>query len=129
VTRVLLDTHVVLWLLTEPRRLSRRSRELLADLETAVVISSVSAYEIARKHQLGRLAEAQGVVEGYHEHLRRLQAEELALTAAHALMAARLPGPHRDPFDRLLAAQSIVEGLSIVTRDTALSDLGAPTLW
>jgi PIN domain nuclease of toxin-antitoxin system len=128
-SRVLLDTHALLWALTEPRRLSKSVRSLLGRLETEVCVSSVSAYEIARKHQLGRLGTAAAVVEGYGGHLRTLRADELQLSSMHALLAARLPTPHRDPFDRLIAAQSLIEDIPVVTRDEAIAALGASTIW
>lgn len=128
-TRVLLDTHTLIWLLIEPKRLSRRARALLGDLETEVCVSPVSAYEIARKSQLGRLGTAAVVAEGFGGHLRTIGAADLELSSIHALMAARLPSPHRDPFDRLIAAQSLVEDIPVVTRDPAIAELGAATIW
>lgn len=127
--RVLLDTSALLWALVEPRRLSRDARTLLEDVETQIFTSSVSAYEIARKYQIGKLATAAAVVKGYGNHLRELGAHELALSRIHAVTAARLPTPHRDPFDRLIAAQSLIEDIPVVTRDEAIASLGASTIW
>ena len=127
--RVLLDTTALLWALVEPRRLSRAARMLLEDVETEIFTSSVSAYEIARKHQIGKLSTATAVVQGYGNHLRELGARELELTGIHAVTAARLPTPHRDPFDRLLAAQSLIEDIPVVTPDQAIADFGAATIW
>lgn len=78
---------------------------------------------------MGKLATAEAVVRGYGNHLRELGAHELKLTGIHAVTAARLPTPHRDPFDRLLAAQSLVEGIPIMTTDRAIAELGAATIW
>lgn len=128
-TRVLLDTHTLIWLLIEPKRLSERARLLLGDLETEIYVSPVSAYEIGRKNQLGKLGTAAVVAEGFGGHLRTIGATNLELRRSHGLMAARLPSPHRDPFDRLIAAQSLVEDIPVVTRDPALAQLGAATIW
>lgn len=127
--RVLLDTSTLLWALLEPKRLSRSARTLLEDIDTEICTSSVSAYEIARKHQLGKLDSASAVVKGYGNHLRELGAHEIELTGIHAITAARLPTEHRDPFDRLLAAQSLIEDIPIVTSDPAIGALGAMTVW
>ncbi len=128
-TRVLLDTHALIWLLIEPARLSQRSRALLAELDTTVFVSPVSAYEIGRKNHLGKLGTASVVAEGFGGHLRRIGAEDLELSSIHAFLAARLPSAHRDPFDRLLAAQSLAEDIPVVTQDRAIAELGAATIW
>ena len=127
--RVLIDTHVLLWALMEPERLSAVAVDILSDPSTTLVVSSASAWEIATKHRLGRLTGARAVVHGYSAHLERLGVEELPIRADHAILAGSLGGEHRDPFDRMLAAQALIETIPIVTGDKALSDLGAPTIW
>ncbi len=127
--KVLIDTHVLLWALMEPEHLSPVAAGLMTDPSTTLVVSSASAWEIATKHRLGRLDGAEPVVHGYHAHLERLGAEELPIRADHAILAGSLDGEHRDPFDRMLAAQALVETIPIVTGDEAISGLGAPTLW
>jgi PIN domain nuclease of toxin-antitoxin system len=127
--RVLLDTHALLWALMEPRRLSRTARRVIEDRDTELGVSAISAYEIARKHGLGKLGSASSVVTGYGGHLQRLGASDLEVSATHARLAARLPGPHRDPFDRVIAAQALIEDIPVVTRDPAIAGLGAATLW
>ena len=127
--KVLIDTHVLLWSLMEPERLSPAAAGILSDPSTTLVVSSASAWEIATKHRLGRLDGARSVVHGYYGHLDRLGAEELPIRADHAILAGSLDGEHRDPFDRMLAAQALIETTPIVTGDDSISDLGAPTLW
>jgi PIN domain nuclease of toxin-antitoxin system len=127
--RVLIDTHVLLWALMEPERLSAAANDILSDPSTVLVVSSASAWEIATKHRLGRLNGAHSVVHGYSLHLERLGAEELPIRADHAILAGSLGGEHRDPFDRMLAAQALIETIPIVTGDDAISGLGAPILW
>lgn len=113
----------------EPERLSSVAGDIISDPSTTLVVSSASAWEIATKYRLGRLDGADPVVHGYEAHLERLGAEELPIRSEHALLAGSLDGEHRDPFDRVLAAQALIETIPIVTGDDAISDLGAPTLW
>jgi PIN domain nuclease of toxin-antitoxin system len=118
---VLLDTHVLLWALLSPDRLSARALALLKDPGTAVLVSPVSALEIATKHRLGKLAGGEPVITGYTAHLATLGAQELPLLSTHAMAAGLFAVPHRDPFDRLLAAQAITEGLTLLTGDAAMA--------
>src|SRR5262249_43770686 len=107
--RVLLDTHVLIWALTNPTRLSRPVRTVIEDTGTTVFVSSASAWEIATKHRLGKLPEAATLLRDYEGHLATLLAEDLAIKARHALAAGGFAQIHRDPFDRLLAAQALIE--------------------
>ncbi|MEA2024153.1 MAG: type II toxin-antitoxin system VapC family toxin [Actinomycetota bacterium] len=127
--RVLLDTHALLWALMEPERLSTTARGIIVDPSSVLLVSSASAWEIATKYRLGRLDAAEAVVHGFRAHLGRLGAEELPIRADHAILAGSLQGPHRDPFDRVLTAQSLIEAIPVVTGDRDIADLGAPTVW
>jgi PIN domain nuclease of toxin-antitoxin system len=127
--RVLVDTHALLWALMEPGRLSRRARGIIESANNIVLVSSGSAWEIATKHRLGRLPEAEAVVHGYRKHLDTLRATELPITAEHALVAGSLAEPHRDPFDRVLAAQSMVEAVPLITADPAFKPLRIQVIW
>jgi PIN domain nuclease of toxin-antitoxin system len=128
--RVLLDTHTLLWALAEPRWLSPRAARLIRDASTEVVVSAASAWEISTKHRLGRLPHAMPIIARYATHLAMLRAEELPIRSEHALMAGAFQVVHRDPFDRMLAAQAIVEGLHLIT-DDGVFDIFAElmTLW
>jgi len=127
--RLLLDTHALLWALMEPGELSSRARDLIRDPANALLVSSVSAWEIADKHRLGRLPEAEAVVRGFQHHLSSLQAIELPIGAEDALLAGSLPGEHLDPFDRTLAAQALNKGLSLVTVDPIFTAFRVPVVW
>lgn len=126
----LLDTHCLLWLLTEPTRLSERVRHVVVDSSKHLSVSSASAWEIATKHRLGKLPQADAIIGGYERHLRRAQIETIPISAEHALLGGGLDWAHRDPFDRVIAATAMVEGLTLVTDDRAFADLnGVRTFW
>jgi len=127
--RVLLDTHALLWLLLEPAKLSKRVRRLLSDTGTEVLVSSATAWEIATKHRLGKLEHAADVVLGYSEHLRTALATELSISSAHALFAGSFKNAHKDPFDRLLASQSALEGIPLVSNDRAFDEFPVTLFW
>ena len=129
-TALLLDTHALLWVLLDPERIPAETLATVRAPETAVYVSAVSAWEIGTKHRLGKLHGAEAVVNGYREHLDVLRAEELPITGHHALTAGTLPWAHRDPFDRVIAAQGMLESLPVVTSDAALTEFpGIRVLW
>ena len=122
--RLLLDTHVLLWSLTEPRKLSGRTREALEDAANEVFVSAVSGWEIAVKRTLGKLEAADDLEAGIMRHGFLL----LNLTFAHTEHAGALPPHHGDPFDRMLVAQAQIEGLVLVTSDARMSLYGVRTM-
>lgn len=127
--RLLLDTHALLWWLTDDPRLSSTARNRIRDPQNAVLMSSASGWEIATKHRLGKLE-----LEGWDPMtlprvLERGRIETLPITLEHALRAGSLPGPHRDPFDRILIAQSSLEDVPIVTRDAVFQAYGVTVIW
>lgn len=119
--RYLLDTHALLWALTDPARLGAHARAIVSARENTLVASAASAWEIATKHRLGRLPEADGLLRGYSRHLDRLGTERLAVFEEHALTAGQLEWGHVDPFDRILVAQGILESLPLVTHDSEIT--------
>ncbi len=127
--RVLLDTHVFLWALFEPERLSKNVEKLLEDPKTGIVLSAASIWEISTKYRLGKLSHASYLVENLDQAMGSLQAEELPITWAHALEAGRWLVAHRDPFDRILAAQAALEGLPLITADPAFQAFDIETDW
>ena len=127
--RVLLDTHALLWWVADSRRLSERARAAISNEANDVVVSAVSAWEIATKHRLGRLPEADGLAGDIRGAIVGQGFSELPISIADAERAGRLPGPHRDPFDRLLIAQALGHDLAIVSNEKPFDRYGAPRLW
>lgn len=118
--RLLLDTHLLLWATASSRRLSREARDIIEDEANEVHFSAASMWEIAIKSALGR-SDFRIDVAAMSAALRTMGLAELPVTAAHAIAVTHLPAIHRDPFDRLLIAQSIAEPLVLVTNDAALA--------
>lgn len=119
--RLLLDTHVVLWELSDSRRVSRAAAEAI-EQATVLFFSVVSFAEIGVKSALGKLS----VPGDLREHVLRSGLHVLGLEADHGLAVADLPMHHRDPFDRLLIAQARAERLTIVTADRRIADYDVP---
>jgi PIN domain nuclease of toxin-antitoxin system len=125
----IIDTHVLLWWLFADKRLSRRAEGLLRDPQNQIVVSSATAWEIAIKHRSGRLDSAKHLVASYGAWLVRAGFAELRISSAHAIRAGAWDVEHRDPFDRMLAAQSTLEQLKLVTRDPVFEAFGTETIW
>jgi len=121
---LLLDTHAFLWWRTASPRLGAEAREAIA-LADAVYVSAASAWEAAIKQALGRLE----LPDRFEAGVEASGFEKLAVTFTHAERAGALPPHHRDPFDRMLVAQALEEGLTMVTHDTRLEPYGARFLW
>lgn len=129
ITDYLLDTHALLWWLFDDPKLSSRARQAIAHPEHRLWVSAASAWEIATKARLGKLPESGDVPARLEYYLRKARFSELAVTLNHGLRAGALPGPHRDPFDRMLMAQSLATGYPIITIDPIFSEYGVPVLW
>nr|WP_211218627.1 type II toxin-antitoxin system VapC family toxin [Thermithiobacillus tepidarius] len=109
--------------------MSTKAREIIADPDNLVMMSSASAWEIATKYRLGKLPEAGEAVHQLPQLLERAQISVLPITVVHALKAGLLPGPHRDPFDRMLIAQAAHEELPLVTLDPAFNQYEIELIW
>ena len=128
--RYLLDTHTFLWAVQKDVNLSSITRPILEEINTAIFVSAVSAYEIMNKYRLGKLPEYENVAENYLEIVHQLGAEELSIKTYHAHYAGKFNWNHRDPFDRLLAAQAFMENLILITNDSVFESLPwLNTLW
>jgi PIN domain nuclease of toxin-antitoxin system len=115
--KLLLDTHVLLWAVLEPRKLSHSQREALENSGNQLLVSAASAWEIATKWRLGKLNQAGAVVRNYRQVLDRLAANDLPISGDVARQAGLLKVEHRDPFDRLLAAQAMADNLLLASSD------------
>lgn len=124
---LLLDTHVFLWLQTQPERLGGHL-PLVEDRRTELLLSAASSWEIAIKHGLGRLQLPEPPELYVPDRMRLIGARALAIEHAHALAVSSLPPLHRDPFDRMLVAQAGVLGATILTADPAVAQYPAETL-
>lgn len=127
--QVLLDTHALLFWLFDDPRMSDVARSVVADPDTAVFVSAASSFEIHTKQRLGKLTIADALVSDFSGWVRKAGFRELPMTSAHASQAGNWPHPHRDPFDRILAAQASLEHMPLVTRDEALGSFGVPLVW
>lgn len=125
--RVLLDTQVVLWALSDPARLGSQ-RDLVADRTVTRLLSAVVVWEVAIKVGLGRLQLGMGVPEWAARAARALVAEPVPVTAEHAAFVAGLPRHHRDPFDRMLVAQAHALEVPLISADRALAAYGIELL-
>lgn len=126
--KLLLDTHTLIWWL-ENRELTKAAKNLIGDTSNEVWVSTASAYEISFKVTLGKLPSCAPLIPKFSVTLLSEGFRHLECTLRHGIEAGRLPLLHRDPFDRLLAAQAIVEDMAIVSNDEKLSALGAMRVW
>lgn len=129
-TLALLDTHAFVWAISDPDRLGVHARKLIEDPSTRLLVSAASAWELGTKTRLGRFPEAEPIVAQYFSVAEALGAAHLPVDAAHALRAGGLRWDHRDPFDRMLAAQATIEHAILVTRDAAFAAIaGLDLVW
>lgn len=128
--KILLDTHSLLWAILTPSKLSAKALTAVEDNANIVLVSAASIWEIAIKVRLGKLPEAEGI----ERDLLAVIEEEagyylLPIDGANALRAARFTSPHRDPFDRMIAAQALAEDIPVISRDLKLDSFGVRRIW
>ena len=126
--QVLLDTHAFLWWLGGNPRMPGSARSAIDDADT-VFVSAASAWEIATKHRIGKLPQAEAVALDVTGCIAGQGFEELAITVYDGERAGRLPGLHRDPFDRMLIAQALVRDLAVVSVDRTFDGYGVRRVW
>ena len=126
---IILDTHTLLWWLFNDDHLSAGARKMIADPERSVWVSAASPWGIATKFRLGKLPEAGDLVQKLPGYMRQARFLELPISIEHSLRAGGLAGPHRDPFDRMLIAQSLITGNPVVTIDPVFREYGVKTIW
>ena len=126
---ILLDTHALLWWWKDDPRLSARAIAAIEDEANTVLVSAASAWEIATKHRLGKLPGVEDGIRQFHELVIADGFTHLAVTHQHALKAGGFEIEHRDPFDRMLAAQALVEGATLLTVDPEMKQFPVTCVW
>jgi PIN domain nuclease of toxin-antitoxin system len=127
--RLLLDTHAFLWWLFDAKDLSKKARKAIEDRRNEVLVSAATAFEIETKYRIGKLPSAHAVAGDLSGWIARAGFVELPMSIAHAARAGAWPHAHRDPFDRILAAQSHIEACPLVTCDPMLREFEVALLW
>ncbi len=126
---VLLDTHALLWWLSDDPALAPRARKVIAETRNVLFVSAASAWEIATKVRLGKLPTAADLAADFSGHLEREGFQVLAISGEHAIRAGLLPGLHKDPFDRMLIAQAQGENMPIVSNEKLFDGYGVRRIW
>ena len=127
--RLLLDTHTLLWWFSANSSLPASARKLIAHRDSNVFVSAVSAWEISTKVRLGRLSIASDLARDLTSYIARERFEALGISVEHGIHAGSLPGPLRDPFDRMLIAQAQMEELVIISNELIFDGYGVQRLW
>lgn len=126
---VLVDTHALLWAAFAPGNLSPAAMQCMADESNSMLVSVVSAYEIANKVRRGKLPEAELLSQDFISSVTGAGFQILPLSAEVALLAGRLAGTHRDPWDRIIASQAIALNIPVLSIDSKLDAFGARRIW
>jgi len=127
--RVLLDTHALIWATLSPASLSRKVATIIADETNVILVSAASAWEIATKVRLGRLPGAERLEKEFLDVMERAGYTPLPIRAAVALRAGSFPSEHRDPFDRVIAAQALADDIPVLSSDAKLDTFGIRRMW
>jgi PIN domain nuclease of toxin-antitoxin system len=125
----LLDTHTFLWWITADAQLSAGAADVIRDKGNRLLFSAASAWELAIKYRTGKLPLPEAPETLVPRHLALNGIDPLPVTIAHALRTAQLPDVHRDPFDRLLVAQALVEDIVVLTADHTIPKYGVRVIW
>lgn len=127
--RFLLDTHAWLWWAFDDPRLPKTMRTIIAEPTHQIFVSAASAWEIATKFRIGKLPSANVLVQDIDGWRKRCGFTDLPISVTHAQKAGAWTNPHRDPFDRMLAAQSALEQIPCISADPELASFGISLLW
>ncbi len=127
--RVLLDTHTLLWATLSPSFLSHQASAIIADERNVIFVSAASAWEIATKVRLGKLPGAVALERDFLEVMDHAGYTLLSIDVQSALRAGRLTAQHRDPFDRMIAAQALASDIPILSTDSRLDGFGIRRIW
>ena len=127
--QLLLDTHALLWWLSGDDALSANARTAIANEDNGIFISAASIWEIATKHRIGKLPGIAAVIADLDRVISDQGFVGLPINLRHGQVAGALPGPHRDPFDRMLIAQAMLENLVLVSNEQSFDAYGVTRLW
>ena len=127
--RLLLDTHALMWFLLDAQRLSSQARTLMVDLSNELWVSPASLWELAIKISLGKYALEKDFRTFFDEQLEDNRLEIMPITVRHAAAVATLPFHHRDPFDRLIIAQAVVEQVPVLSADATFDSYPIARIW
>jgi PIN domain nuclease of toxin-antitoxin system len=119
----------LLWWLSDDPALTRAARKIIAETRNTLIVSTASAWEIAIKVRLGRLPTATDLAADFNGLIEREGFQLLAIAAEHGIRAGLLPGPHKDPFDRMLIAQAQAENMPIISNEVSFEKYGLRRLW
>lgn len=127
--RALLDTHTLLWWFFDRPELSARARAVIAEPSNEILVSAASGWEISTKHRIGKLQGVEPLLEDMGGWVAQARLTDLPVEIPHAQKAGSWSHDHRDPFDRMLAAQAMLEGVPLVTRDPVFESFGILLIW
>ena len=127
--KVLLDTHAFLWIVTSDDRLSETAQRIFLDPQNSLFFSAASLWEISIKKSLGKISLKRGWLQTIQKEIDANAIEWLPIEMPHCVAVTELPFHHRDPFDRMLVAQAIVEDLQLLSRDIRLSAYAVKRIW
>ena len=127
--RLLLDTHAFVWWLAGDSSLSRRARKVIAEDENEIYVSAASAWEVATKVRIGKMPSAVQLASDFPAQVAQQEFIGLDITLEHGQRAGSLPGPLRDPFDRMLIAQAQAENLALISIENVFDGYGLVRVW
>lgn len=127
--KALLDTHVFLWLIMGDGRLSEKAQEAYLDPQNSIFFSAASFWEVGIKTSLGKLSLKDGWLKGFEDQMKKNTIQWLPIERPHCEKVSKLPFHHRDPFDRMLIAQALVEGLTLISGELRFKEYGVQCLW
>jgi len=127
--RLLLDTHAFLWWLAGDKALSMMARDVITDEANEIFVSAASVWEMARKHRIGKLSSLDPIAADLEAAIVGQGFRALPISLRHGQIAGALPGPHRDPFDRMLIAQAMLDDLVLVSNEAPFDSYGVRRLW
>ena len=127
--RLLLDTHALIWWGLDDPQLGAAAREAIGAADSEVFVSAASAMEVTTKHRLGKLPQGERLALGFESLVAAMGFQPLPITLAHARFAGNLVVPHKDPFDRLLIAQAISEGMPLASNEAVFEGFGVTRIW